>query len=44
MADQDFIGEILPDHDKASPWAVAVLIASLAFTAGALLLLVMSWR
>lgn len=44
MADQDIIGEIVPGREHASRWAVAAFVGSCAFTAGALLLLVLSWR
>ncbi|HEV2533497.1 hypothetical protein [Phenylobacterium sp.] len=44
MANEDPIGELAAGRNQASPWAVAAFLASCAFTAGALLLLVLSWR
>lgn len=45
MADTDLIGEIVVGRgDRPSRWAVAAFMASCAFTGGALLLLILSWR
>ena len=44
MSDQDLIGELVVGRESASPWAVAAFVASCAFTGGALLLLILSWR
>ena len=44
MADEDLIGEAVVGRNQPSPWAVAAFVASCAFTGGALLLLLLSWR
>ena len=44
MSDENLIGELVVGRAKPSPWAVAAFVASCAFTLGALLLLVLSWR
>ena len=44
MADDELIGELVVGRNQASPWAVAAFVASCAFTAGALLLLILSLR
>lgn len=44
MADDDLLGDFVVGKAKASPWAVAAFIAACAFTAGALLLLILSLR
>jgi hypothetical protein len=44
MADQDLIGKAVVGREQASGWAVAAFVASCAFTSGALLLLILSWR
>jgi len=44
MSDQDLIGELVVGRESASRWAVAAFVASCAFTGGALLLLILSWR
>lgn len=44
MSDQDLIGDLVVGRENASPWAVAAFVASCAFTGGALLLLILSWR
>jgi hypothetical protein len=44
MADKELVGEAVVGRAQASPWAVAAFVASCAFTGGALLLLVLSWR
>jgi len=45
MADEDLLGEAAIGRGRRpSPWAVAAFVASCAFTCGALLLLILSWR
>ena len=44
MSDDDLIGKMVVGRENASPWAVAAFVASCAFTGGALLLLILSWR
>ena len=44
MANKQLIGEAVVGRQQASGWAVAGFIASCAFTSGALLLLILSWR
>jgi hypothetical protein len=44
MADDDLMGELAVGRGQASRWAVAAFVASCAFTGGALLLLILSWR
>ena len=44
MAEEEIIGSMVVGREHASPWAVAAFLASCAFTSGALLLLVLSWR
>ena len=44
MSDENLIGELVVGRAKPSPWAVAAFVASCAFTLGALLLLILSWR
>ena len=42
--DEDLIGQAVVRGERASRWAVGAFLASCAFTGGALLLLVLSWR
>ena len=44
MADDELIGGMVVGREHASPWAVAAFVASCAFTGGALLLLILSFR
>jgi len=46
MTDEDLIGEWVVRRSRTppSPWAVAAFVGSCAFTGGALLLLILSWR
>jgi hypothetical protein len=44
MADDDLIGELVVGRARPSAWALAAFVASCAFTGGALLLLILSWR
>jgi hypothetical protein len=44
MANKQLIGEAVVGRQQPSPWAVAGFLASCAFTGGALLLLILSWR
>ncbi|MDB5444250.1 MAG: hypothetical protein JWP86_2846 [Phenylobacterium sp.] len=45
MAKELPIGEVVIGRGPPpSPWAVAAFVASCAFTSGALLLLILSWR
>ncbi len=45
MTDDDILGEFVAGgRTRPSPWALAAFLGSCAFTAGALLLLILSWR
>lgn len=45
MTNEPPIGELVIGRGaRPSPWAVAAFVASCAFTSGALLLLILSWR
>lgn len=42
--DEDILGALAKREGRPSPWVVAAFLASCVFTAGILLLVILTWR